>query len=486
MKFKGNFINGRFVLPRGSVRRLTSEDPGDLTKPVGEIVYSEKAASEAVGAAQRAFKRWSSLSPKERELPLLRFQKILKSHSREFSELITREMGKPLKESELEVNRILAKIDIARSDEEALVRSSFHKMEDGVQGALRFRPRGVIAVLAPFNIPAHLAVSPAISALLTGNTVVLKPSELTPFVGQFLALIWQKAGLPSGVFNLVQGAGEVGRALVADSGVDGILFTGSWQTGCKIQDQIKKDPHKICALEMGGKNSAIVLRDCGLEGAVEETFTGAFLTTGQRCNATSRILVEKSVAKKFIPLFLKKVDQMRIGYGASPGIFMGPMASKKGFERVIRFIKKAPTEGFEVLRRGGPLECEKKGYYLKPSVHLREGEPRFSVKDGSYADDEILGPDAAIYVVKNLEEAIRINNRPSYGLVVSLFSRSRKNFERTLQSAQDGLIHWNVSTVRSSSRLPFGGVKRSGNNRPAGFFSPYICTIPTASLENKI
>lgn len=485
MRYLGNFIDGRFVIPRGGVRRIVSEDPGDLSKPVGEVLFSVQAVGQAVEAARAAFGRWSKLSPQERGSTLVRFQKALRRHEKELALLITREMGKTLGESEAEVERICAKVDVARLYEPQLVRETFHKVQPGVSGVLRFRPRGVLAVLSPFNIPAHLAVSPAISALATGNTVVLKPSEITPFVGQFLAGLWREAGLPKGVFNVVQGAGEAGEALVEHPGVDGILFTGSWLTGSKISEAARKDPHKICALEMGGKNAAIVLKDCDLEAAVSETVKGAYLTTGQRCNATSRILVEKPVAEKFISQFLKQVDQISIGYGTEKGVFMGPVASKRGFDRVRSFIRRAAAEGFDVLRAGGVLNTKKKGYYLKPSVHMREGTPRSAVKDGTYTDDEILGPDAAIYVVKNIEEAIALNNRPRYGLVASVFTRSRKNYEKALSEAQNGLVHWNVATVQSSSRLPFGGLKRSGNNRPAGFFAPYLCTIPTASLEKK-
>lgn len=485
MKFLGNFSNGRFVKPARGAKRLVSEDPGNLGYPVGEILFSTAAVDEAVSAARKAFPGWSSLSPEEREAYLVRFQRVLRAYVKELALLITHEMGKPLGESELEVQRILGKIDTVRKYELNLVSQSSHPLDGGVTAVLRYRPRGVVAILSPFNLPAHLAISPALSALATGNTVVLKPSELTPFVGQFLAELWQKAGLPKGVFNLVQGPGEVGKALVSHPGIDAIIFTGSWQTGSKIQAEVQKQPRKVCALEMGGKNSALVLKDCDLSLAVDEAFTGAFLTTGQRCNATSRILVERPVAKKFISLFLAKADRMRIGYGTDPGVFMGPVVSKKGFEHVLQFIKKASREGFEILREGGAFPYKKEGYYLKPSVHLREGGPSFPVKEGSYTDDEILGPDTALYVVDNLDEAIRINNRPRYGLVASVFTKSRMNFEKVLRDAENGLVNWNVSTTRSSGRLPFGGLKRSGNNRPAGFFSPYLCTIPTASLEKE-
>ena len=279
--------------------------------------------------------------------------------------------------------------------------------------------------------------------------------------------------------------GSVGKALVSHAGVAGVFFTGSWETGSAIERSLAGSSDKICALEMGGKNAAIVLADCNLDEAMRETVSGAYMTTGQRCNATSRILVEKLIAKDFIAAFLKKTDSLKVGYATEPGVFMGPLVSQKNFERVAAFLKKAPREGFEVLRAGGVFAHAKKGYYVKPSVHLKKGRLSGPVKDGSYADDEVFGPDAAIYVVKDLTEAIALNNRPRYGLAASVFTRSRGAFERVLNEAEAGVVNWNVATTRSSSRLPFGGLKRSGNHRPAGFFSPYFCTVPTASVEKR-
>lgn len=483
LRFKGNLIRGRFLKRRGRTERLTSEDPGQLKCPLGEVGFSVEAVHDAVEAARDAFRTWSLLPQKRRASFLGRFRRILRRELDDLAFLITREMGKTLEESRGEVHRIIAKVDIARRYEKELVREYRLRAGHRLTAHCRFRPRGVLAILPPFNVPAHLASSLTISGLLTGNTVILKPSELVPFVGQKLALIWQEAGLPPGVFNLVQGAGKVGQALVTHPGVDGVFFTGSWATGSRIQTQLARDGQKICALEMGGKNSAILCRDAHLDQAVEEIFTGAFMTTGQRCNATSRVLVEKPIADEFLHKFLNKVDRMKIGYGTKPGVFMGPMASRKGYDQVLKYLRLARREGFTALRNGGPLPYERKGYYLKPSIHLREGIPSFQVKDGTYTDDEILGPDTAVYIVRSLEEAIRINNRSRYGLVTSVFTRSRRNFEKVLNTAQNGLIHWNVATVRSSARLPFGGLKRSGNDRPVGIFSSYLCTIPTASME---
>ncbi len=463
--------------------RLLSEDPGDLANPVGEIVYSLEAVDLSVRRARAAFPGWSASGPKERERFLRVFQNVLKKEAKALALLITREMGKALAESEVEVDRIAQKIDVVLKEEVELLRGSHHAVSTGVEGALSFRPRGVVAVLAPFNVPAYLGCAPALSAIACGNTVVLKPSELTPFVGEFLKKIGQQAGFPDGVLNLAQGAGDVGVKLVGHPDVDGVIFTGSWETGSKIQETLLDQPQKMCALEMGGKNAAIVLKDADLKLALEEIFSGVFMTTGQRCNATSRVILEKPVAEKFVQDFLAKVESVRVGYGQDPGVTMGPVVSKKSYDKVLRYLELAKGEGFKVLREGGPASTAKRGYYLKLSVHFKEGALDFPVRDGSYADDEIFGPDVAIYAVKDLTEAIALNNRPRYGLVTSIFTKSRENYEKVLCGAETGLVNWNLGTVRSSSRLPFGGLKRSGNNRPAGFFSPFLCTIPTASLK---
>lgn len=482
--FKGNFIGGKFKIPVKG-RRLISDDPGDLERPVGEIRWSAAAVPAAVGAARKAFHGWSRAPFEERAEVITRFASKLREQRDSAALLMSLEMGKPLEESRTEVDRLVLKTEIAKGAEMELVRPSEHDAGRGFTGRLRFRPRGVIAILTPFNVPLHLGTAQTISALLAGNTVVVKPSELVPFTGQLVAELWQEAGAPAGVFNLVQGGPETGRALVSHPGIDGVFFTGSWRTGSAIQASLLGEPQKICALEMGGKNAAIVLADAPFETAVGECVMGAFMTTGQRCNATSRIMVVESIASKFVEAFLARTDALKIGYATEPGVFMGPLVSLKGLLHFRKLTAKAAREGFKVLRKGGAFEAGNKGYYVRPSVHMKRGAPRFPVREASYADEEILGPDTAIYVVKNLDEALRLNNRAPYGLVTSIFTASDTSFRRAFEGAENGIVNWNAATVRSSGRLPFGGLKRSGNNRPAGFFTPYLCAIPTASIEKN-
>lgn len=483
MKFLGHFINGAFRKAK-KAQRLVREDPGDLDRPVGEWASSSEGVSEAVAAARAAFSSWSRTSEDGRATQFAAFRKALERRKAELATVITRETGKPLAESETEIDRVFSKLDTALSDERDLVRDSEHRISPDLLGRLRYRPRGVIAIVAPFNVPAYLALAPAITALASGNAVVVKPSDLTPFTGQILAEIFLEAEFAKGVFNLVQGDGRVGEALVSEPGVDAVIFTGSWPVGAQVRSTVEARG-ALCALEMGGKNAAIVLSDADLDLAATEAASGAFMTSGQRCNATSRVLVERSVADKFLEKFLAKTDAIKVGYGLDRGVRMGPLASKRGYERALKVLSLAAKEGFKNLRAGGAFDAGKMGYYLKPSVRVRKGAPTAAPKAGSYTDDEAFAPDAAIYVVKDLDEAIHLNNRPSYGLVTSVFTRSRERFEEAFAQCQTGLIHWNVGTVRSSQKLPFGGLKHSGNDRPAGFFLPYLCTVPTASVERE-
>ncbi len=483
LPFKGDLVNNRFTGPGRRSLRRSSGDPGDLARPVGE--WSPGDADAAVAAARAASPRWAALPPAARLRALGALRRALVRHGAALECLITREMGKLVTESRAEVSRLAARFDVVAGEEARLIRPERHPGGD-FDARLVFRPRGVVAVLAPFNLPAHLALSPAVSALAAGNTVVLKPSELTPFVGQTLAEAVRDAALPPGVLNITQGAGEAGRCLAAHPGVDALVFTGSWATGRKVLDETGSVPGKICALEMGGKNAAIVLPDADLDLAVREAVEGAFMTSGQRCNSTSRIILHRRIAEQFVERFLRRVDRLVVGYGLQAGADLGPVASEKGFRKVLSALRRARAEGFEVLRAGGPVSCAgRKGYYLAPSVHRRARPPAGEPREGTYADDEVFGPDAAVYVARDLDEALALNNRGLYGLVTSVFGRRRADYEAVVRGARTGLVNWNAATSRSSGALPFGGLGRSGNGRPVGLFSPFISTVPTACLERK-
>jgi succinylglutamic semialdehyde dehydrogenase len=396
---------------------------------------------------------------------------------------VAREAGKPITEANREVDRLIAKVEEMVTAGLKLVRPYSVEVDRGVRGECVWRPLGVLAVVGPFNFPAHTPGSHIVPALLLGNTVVFKPSEFTPFVGQAIAECLDAAGFPPGVFNLVQGGAPVGIRLVGHPGVAGILFTGSTAAGQAIK-KATLDSHKLLALEMGGKNAAIVLEDAPLDLAAWEIAQSAFSMAGQRCNATSRIILHRKVAKPFLNQFLPLVERVRIGYPLEPEVLMGPLISHDAVAKLQKYVKLAEEEGFETLRQGKApgIWGKRRGYYATPSVHLCERPEKNH--SAHYRKEEIFGPNVAVYLVKDEEQAVAINNEVPYGLVTSVFTRNPARFRRLFPKIDTGMVNFNRGTIFSSGKLPFGGTKGSGSFRPAGLFSPYYCATPVAVLQD--
>jgi succinylglutamic semialdehyde dehydrogenase len=479
----GNFIGGRWTKPaRG--RRLVSEDPGDLDRPVGRFVSDPSAVEKAVAAARAAFAAWREKSLSERVVLVRRYRDELLKRKDELADVISRETGKPLAESAAEVKAMAEKVDVTENEALPLVAERAFAMDGASRGVVRRRPRGVTAVIGPFNVPGHLPNGQAVPALLTGNTVVFKPSELTPFTGQLMAECFRAAGLPDGVFNLVQGDGAAGGRLAAHPGVDTVFFTGSVATGERVRSACAAQPGKLVALELGGKNAALVLDDAPLEQAVKETLHGAFSTSGQRCSSTSRILVHRSVAKDFVDAFLARVDALKVGYYTEEP-FLGPLISEASAERFLAAQKTARKLGFKALREGRRLPASRRGHYVGPSVHVWEKRtfPWEGKTARGYWDEELFAPDVAVYALDSDEAMAAANNASRYGLVAGVFTRSQERFARLAARLENGVVHWNRTTAMTPGRLPFGGVKASGNHWPAGLHVVYACTTPVGSVE---
>lgn len=481
--YKGNYFAGRWVRPKRGTE-LISEDPGDLFHPVGRAIISIDILNAMVDAAEKAFGPWAALPMEKRIAKIRLFQKELKRRAAVLTPLVAREAGKPLAEAEREINRLITKTDEILSEGLKLVRGYSVAPLKGVRGECIWRPLGVMAVIGPFNFPAHTSASHIIPALVMGNTVVFKPSEYTPFVGQLMTEAADAAGFPKGVFNLIQGGSELGAALVAHPKITGVLFTGSTAAGQAIREAVLDAPQKCLALEMGGKNAALVLDNADLDLAAREIATAAYSMAGQRCNATSRVLVHRKAAKPFLEKFLACVDRVSIGYSLEP-VVMGPLVSHDAVAKYQNYMKLAREEGFETLRAGKApgVWGKRRGYYVTPSVHWCE-QPSKN-KSERYRREEIFGPDVAVYAVRDDEEALAINNEVPYGLITAVFTGSRDRFRRLLPRIDTGMINWNKGTIFSSGLLPFGGTKASGSYRPAGLFSPYYCAYPKAVLEDS-
>ena len=478
--FAGDFISGKFVKVEKADGQFKDLSPADLNDHIMTISYQLDHVDRACKAAKDAYMGWARLSTDERKVYLLKLKELFVSHEAEMAEAISRDTGKALWDATTEAKALAGKIDITLNESLKLVKEErINNALPQVDGVIRYRSRGVMAVVGPFNFPAHLPNGHIIPALITGNTIVYKPSEQTPAVGQLYAQLIEKAQFPAGVFNMVHGEAETGRRLVAHEHVDGILFTGSYEVGLKIKQETLTHYWKILALEMGGKNATVVWDDADIDKAIYETLVGAYMSTGQRCSGTSRVILHDKIADQFTDRFYQAAKKLSIGHW-SKNPFMGPLINGAAVEKYIRFQEMANRENCESLMRGKALELEHKGHYVTPSIHLVKAFDPKSL----YQKTEIFGPNVAIYRSSDFDNALEMVNSTGYGLVMALFSKNKELYETALLKARVGLLNWNRTTNGASSRLPFGGMGKSGNDRPSAHFAIQYCTVPVASLED--
>ncbi len=472
---------------------IDSTSPAEPARTLWTGTPCPPHASDAVAAARQALPAWSRWPVERREAVLRRYQSIAKDRAERIAGLIADETGKALWESRQEAGLLAAKVDITL---EAGEFSGRHRVtpydvpiNDTRQGRCWYRPHGVMSVLGPFNFPAHLPNGHIVPALLTGNTIVFKPSDKTPAVGQALAEMLAEAleaeGAPPGVFNLVQGGADIAADLAARADVDGVLFTGSWPVGRKILEANLDQPGKIVALEMGGNNAAVVMPDADLHQAAVEIVRCAFNTTGQRCTCTRRAIVHESVADLLIPAIVKAASTLVVGYPrAEHPVFMGPIISEQSRAAVFDAERRFAASGGEVILEStaipDPAGNDPAGWYLTPSVVRVD---RFAV-DGNDAgcDEEVFGPLLRISTVSSLDEGVEQANATRYGLAASVFSKDQSAIERFMGEARAGCVNVNCGTAGASSKLPFGGLGWSGNHRPAGAFALDYTTIPIAGM----
>lgn len=466
-----NWIGGEWV--PGSGTELLSLNPA-----TGEILWQGQQASAsdvdaATQAAQQAGKVWSRRPLEERVAVLHAFQEQVRQHAEELAVVISREVGKPLWDARSEVQAMLGKIPLTI---QALAeRRPEQQVEVGAAlGLTRFKPHGVLAVFGPFNFPGHISNGHIAPALLAGNAVIFKPSELTPHVGEFLVRLWQAAGLPPGTLNLLQGSRETGIELVNHPGHQGVLFTGSYQAGVSIVRALAERPEAIVALELGGNNPLIVHELDNIEAAVYATLQSAFLTGGQRCTCARRLIVVEG-NDEFIIRLDETLAHLHVDLpDEDPQPFMGPLIHAAAAQKVLSEQQRLKEAGGSVLVTAVELS-------LGPAFVTPALIDVTQVQDRS--DEEVFGPLLQVIQVPDLAAAIEEANRTRYGLVAGLLSTSREAFEQFYQEVNAGLINWNLPTTGASGQLPFGGTGRSGNHRPAGYFMVDSCNIPIASMQ---
>ncbi|MBL8677680.1 MAG: aldehyde dehydrogenase family protein [Myxococcales bacterium] len=477
---KGDLIGATFVRGEASESSVIhAVSPADFDDHIGAFTTTRSHAARAVAAARDALPSWRRTGFEARRDALVRYRQALVARRDAIATAISRAVGKPLWEARTEADALVAKVDITLSAGQQLVAA--REVEPGA--FVRYRSIGVCAVLGPFNFPAHLANGHIVPLLAAGNTVVFKPSEKAPQVGELMAECFADAGFAPGVINVVQGAADVAQALVGDGRVDGVMFTGSTQVGRAILRASSEFAGRMLALEMGGNNPAIVLDDADVSYAAREIAFSAFVTAGQRCTAVRRVIVHERVARSVIEQLSFAARNSVIGPPSVDGAFMGPVINEASREEALALVEahRASLDEVAALQR---LELDGvRGFYLRPGVYVAKGELAADL-----GAREWFAPLVFVEVVRGdgreaIERAIERANATRFGLAAAVFTASRERFRAIADELGAGVVNWNRGTVGSSSKLPFGGVGDSGNHRAAGLYSALYCADPVAELH---
>lgn len=469
------FINGEWRNGRGGT--LQSFDPA-----TGEQVFEAAAATredvaEAVNAARAAFAAWA-LTPHEKRVAIMRrYKEIIERDADKLARLISKETGKPFWETKTEAATVAGKVEISiRAYDD---RTGTRETATGAtRGLLRHKPHGVMAVLGPFNFPAHLPNGHIVPALLAGNTVVFKPSELAPAPGAFIVGAMAEAGVPNGVVNLVHGARAAGEALLDADGINGVLFTGGYRTGLAIHRKFADRLDVITALELGGNNPLIWWDTEDVEAAAWTVVQSAFLTSGQRCTCARRLIVPEGAAgDRYLDALARLRDRLIVGAPfADPQPFMGPVISPDAAQGLERAFDFRADQGGEVIRA---LSVQDEGSaFVSPGIIDL-------TRASAIPDEEHFGPMLSVWREKDFDAAIARANATAFGLSAGVLTDDAKKWEKFLALSKAGIVNWNRQTTGASSAAPFGGVGRSGNHRPSAYYAADYCAYPVASMEGE-
>ncbi|HEX5182841.1 MAG TPA: succinylglutamate-semialdehyde dehydrogenase [Allosphingosinicella sp.] len=430
-----------------------------------------------VSRARAAWSGWASRPLAVRIESLRRFANVVRGKKDELADLIARETGKPLWETATEVDAVVNKVDISVAAYSE--RTSQRRVEGamGARVAVRHKPHGVLAVLGPYNFPAHLPNGHIVPALIAGNALVFKPSEKTPAVGEFLVRQYHEAGVPEDVLRCVQGGPEIGRALAGHAGIDGLLFTGSARAGLALHRQYGDMPQKILALEMGGNNPLIVWDAADVHAAAALVVQSAFLSTGQRCTAARRLIVREGEHEAIVETVRKLADRIIVGHPhASPPPFMGPVIDNQAADQLQEaFLDLIIKGGRPIKHLDRPVEDKP---FLTPAIiDVTAIEQR--------SDAELFGPVLQMIRVPDFDAALAEANATRYGLSASLIGGSPQLYDRFWANIRAGIINWNKPTNGAPSTAPFGGIGLSGNHRPSAFYAADYCAYPVTSSETE-
>ncbi|HDS1198612.1 TPA: succinylglutamate-semialdehyde dehydrogenase [Shewanella algae] len=467
------FIKGQWLAGEGQA--MSSSNPAN-----GETLWQGNAATPAqveaaVAAAREAQFDWFMLGFDGRLQVIEAYRDQLEAHKAEIADTIAQETGKPLWETATEAGAMIGKIGLSVAAYHKRTGETENELPAG-RAVLRHKPHGVVAVFGPYNFPGHLPNGHIVPALLAGNTVVFKPSELTPKVAELMLKLWEKAGLPAGVINLVQGEVETGKALASHPQLDGLFFTGSSRTGHLLHQQYAGHPGKILALEMGGNNPLIVKGISDIKAAVHEIIQSAYISSGQRCTCARRLYIEKGEqGDALIAALVAAVKAIAVGpWNAEPQPFMGSMISEAAAKGMVAAQRNLQNLG---------------GVSLVELTHIESGTGLVSpglidvTEVIELPDEEYFGPLLQLVRYSSFDQVISLANDTRYGLSAGLLADSREDYDYFLARIRAGIVNWNKQITGASGAAPFGGVGASGNHRASAFYAADYCAYPVASME---
>jgi succinylglutamic semialdehyde dehydrogenase len=465
-----HFINGQWMSGQG-------EPFSSISPATAERVFQTRTANlfevaKAFEAAEAAFPRWAESSPPERFQVARKFATIVEARRQEFVAAISRETGKPIWEANQEIDTVIKKIDLSISAYEE--RTGYRQQATGVASSvLSHAPHGTVAILGPFNFPAHLPNGHIVPALIAGNCALFKASELTPLTGALMADCWQQAGLPAGCLNLLQGGRHTAELILEHPRLAGVFFTGSANTGIKIHQRFAGRPDVILALEMGGNNPLVVLDTADPKRAARIIAVSAFISAGQRCTCSRRLIL---VGEEILPELIRVTEAIRVSSPNDlPEPFISSVINASAAKRVLAAQKELLADGAKILVECRPTEDGIP--FLRPGLLDVTGVP-------NRPDEEIFGPLLQVIRVTDFDAAIVEANRTRFGLAAGLIGGTEREFEVFRRRVRAGIINWNRPTTGASSAAPFGGVGLSGNHRPSAFYAADYCAYPVATLQS--
>ncbi len=469
MKQYKNFIGGKLIESK-SGRTYENRNPADWDEIVG--IFPKSNADDlntAIDAAKRAYKKWRFVPWPKRSEIMRKVAEIMLEKKEELARLMTREMGKVIKETRGDTQEGIDTALYASIEGRKYFGYTLPSELPNKSCMTRRDPLGVWGLITPWNFPIAIPTWKIFPCLLAGNTAVIKPATYTPACVGELAQILQEAGVPDGVLNVVYGGGgEIGEGIINHPDIVGVSFTGSSDIGKRIGEVCGKTL-KRCSLELGGKNGQVVLKDANLDLALEGVLWGAYGTTGQRCTATSRLILEEPIYDKFIEMLKQKAENLKLGNGLDEKFDVGPLVSESQRESVHAYVEIGKKEGAKMIT-GGEFHTEgecAKGWFYKPTIFI-DVAPKMRI-----AQEEIFGPVLSVIKARDFSEAIDILNGTIYGLSSSIYTNDLNKAHKAIERAETGIVYINAPTIGAECHLPFGGMKNTGNGHREGGWTAY-------------